>query len=248
MPALLEAGPSFLLSTLPPATAGRIEGGIGPAITGSLVTVFYSSLIAFPVSFFAGVFVAEFPQSALSKFVRALLHLLMEFPTIMIGMLSFALLVVPLGSYSMLAAAFALALIMMPYIASGVEESLRMVPATYKEAGYSLGLSRAKVVFQLAVKIARRGIATAVLVGVARAVGETAALLFTAGRMFYNYPSLLPPEHLTQPVGMVPLLVYYFAASPYGIYRKVAWGASFVLFLASVALLTLARKLVKERL
>ena len=243
---LLDAGPRFLYDVLPPATATRVEGGIGPAIVGSLLTVLYASLIALPVSILVGVFIVEFPQSSLSSAVRSLIHLLTEFPTVMVGMFSFAVVVVPLGTYSMLAAAFALSLIMMPYVTSGTEEALRMVPSIYKEAGYALGLRRARVVLKLAMAMARRGVVTAVLIGVAKAAGETAALLFTAGRMFYNYPPPLPSEHLFQPVGLIPLLVYYFAASPYGVYREVAWGASLVLFLIFLALFISVRRVVKE--
>ncbi len=147
---------------------------------------------------------------------------MMEFPTILVGVFVMQLVVVPMGTYSAVAGgALALAIILMPYVAIYTHEAMRRIPFTYREAGYALGLTRINVLFRLLAPMAKRGILTGVLIGMAKAAGgETAPLLFTAGGLYESYPS-----SIARPVGAVPpLLIYQLVQSPSRADHEMAWG------------------------
>jgi len=166
---------------------------------------------------------------------------MMEFPTILVGLFVMQILVIPMGSYSALAGALALAVVMMPYVAVYTEEALRGIPPTYREAAFSLGLTRFKVVFRVLVGMARKGILTGVLIGVAKVAGETAPLLFTAGGSSRIYFA-----GLDKPIGAIPLLIYNLVQQPYENYHEIAWGAAFLLMLIFLAIFLPIRLSLKE--
>ncbi len=224
IPVIIKGGIEFLTGTLPPP--GYELGGIGPAILGTFLLVTLSSLIGIPIALMAGIFAYEYPNSFIGRATKVLLQIMMEFPTILVGLFSMYLLVVPIGTYSAIAGAFALAIIMMPYVAISTEEALREIPKEYKEAAYSLGLTKFQVIFRVMIKIARRGILTGILIGMAKAAGETAPLLFTIGgssRVYF--------EGLDRPIGAIPLLIYNLVQQPYENYHQIAWGAALILLL-----------------
>ncbi|KSW12410.1 hypothetical protein CF15_06695 [Pyrodictium occultum] len=216
-------------------------GGIGPVLLGSLVLVALSSLMGVAMALPAGVLVAEFRRAGISRLVLVLGLLLVEFPTILMGLYIYATLVEPLGTYSVLAGALALALVMMPYVIVHVSEALRGVPHELREAAFSLGLPRLKTVYRVILGIARRGILVGILVGLAKVAGETAPLLFTLGGTYGE-----PPSGLLKPGGAVPLLIYEFIQQPGDGYHELAWGASLVLLVIIFAIMIAARMLVKE--
>ena len=236
---LLKGGINFLTGTLPPP--GEELGGIGPALVGTFVLVFLSSLIGLPIALIAGIYAAEYPTSFLGRATKLLLQIMMEFPTILVGLFVMQILVIPLGTYSAIAGAFALAIIMMPYVAVTTEEALREIPSTYREAAFSLGFSRAQVVFKVLVKIAKRGILTGVLIGLAKVAGETAPLLFTAGGSTRIYFA-----GIDEPIGAIPLLIYQLIQQPYENYHQIAWGASLVLMLIFLAIFIPLRLKLRE--
>ncbi len=239
LPVLLKGGINFLTGTLPPP--GEELGGIGPALVGTFVLVFLSSLIGLPIALIAGIYAAEYPTSFLGRATKLLLQIMMEFPTILVGLFVMQILVIPLGTYSAIAGAFALAIIMMPYVAVTTEEALREIPSTYREAAFSLGFSRAQVVFKVLVKIAKRGILTGVLIGLAKVAGETAPLLFTAGGSTRIYFA-----GIDEPIGAIPLLIYQLIQQPYENYHQIAWGASLVLMLIFLAIFIPLRLKLRE--
>ncbi len=223
-PVLIKGGIDFLTGTLPPP--GQELGGIGPAIVGTFLLVFLSSILGIPIAVIAGIFAYEYPNSFIGRGTKLLLQIMMEFPTILVGLFAMYIVVVPLGTYSAIAGAFALAIIIMPYVAIATEEALREVPKDYKEAAYSLGLTKSQVIFRVLIKIARRGILTGILIGMAKAAGETAPLLFTIGgstRVFF--------EGIDKPIGAIPLLIYNLVQQPYENYHQIAWGAALLLLL-----------------
>lgn len=175
LPVLLRGGLEFLTGTLPPP--GEELGGIGPAILGTFILTFLAALIGLPIAVMAGVYAAEYPDSILGRLTRTLLTIMMEFPTILVGLFVMQILVIPMGSYSAIAGAVALAIIMMPYVAVYTEEAFRNIPSTYREAAFSLGLTRFKVVFRVLSGMARKGIVTGMLIGIAKVAGETAPLI-----------------------------------------------------------------------
>ena len=219
LPVILERGFTFLTGTLG-------EGGIGPAIAGTFILIFLSSLIGLPVALLVGIYAYEYPDSKIGRVTKTLLQIMLEFPTILVGVFAMSVIAIPMGTYSAFAGAFALAIILMPYVAVYTQEAMRQIPFTYREASFGLGLSRMKVIFKILVPLAKRGILTGVLIGMAKVAGETAPLLFTAGGLYQSYPT-----SITQPVGAVPLLIYTLVQSPSKADHAMAWGASLVLLL-----------------
>lgn len=234
--ALIHAGPSFLWRAPGDPSTGEI-GGIGPAISGTIALLLISMLIGFPLSFLAGVYLHEFPQSAISRILMPATNLLLEIPTVVTSMFVYLVLVVPMGRFSALAGGVALSLVMMPYVTTHVREALDAVPVDFKEAGYALGLDRAKVLFLVMLRAARRGLVTALLMAVAKSVGETAPLLFTIGGS-----GEIGYLGLGRPTSSVQLLIYRFAASPFPARQEAAWGASLILFLLFIGVFALLRK------
>jgi len=146
-------------------------------------------------------------------------------PSIVIGIIAYLWVVVPLGRFSVLSGAVALALIMLPLIIKNTEETLKMVPFSLKEASYALGTNYTNTVLKILLPTCRSGILTGILIGFSRALGETAPLLFTAfGNPFLNINPLNAVESL-------PLLIFKYAISPYDNWHRIAWGASLVLIL-----------------
>ncbi|MFA4640325.1 phosphate ABC transporter permease PstA [Pyrococcus kukulkanii] len=234
LPVVLERGLTFVTGTLE-------EGGIGPAIVGTILLVLLASLIGIPIAYLTGVYAYENPESILGRATRVLLQVMLEFPTILVGVFVMGLIVVRMGSFSLLAGALALAIIMIPYVAVYTHEALRGVPFTYKEAAYSLGLSRSQVVFRVLTPMAKRGILTGFLIGMAKVAGETAPLLFTIGGAYQVYF-----QGITKPVGAIPLLIYTFIQSPSEEYHAIAWGASFILLLMFLVIFIPIRMKLRE--
>jgi len=202
------------------------NGGIGPAIAGTFILIFLSSLIGLPVALLVGVYAYEYPNSIIGKATETLLQIMLEFPTILVGVFAMSIIAIPMGTYSAFAGAFALAIILMPYVAVYTQEAMRQIPFTYREASFGLGLSRIKVIFRILVPLSKRGILTGVLIGMAKVAGETAPLLFTIGGLYESYP-----VSVTKPVGAVPLLIYTLVQSPSKGNHRMAWGASLILLL-----------------
>lgn len=233
-PVIAERGTKFLTGTLS-------EGGIGPAIAGTFILTFLSALLGLPVAFLVGVYAYEYPKSTLGQWTKTLLQIMIEFPTILVGVFVMQVVAVPMGTYSALGGALALAIILTPYVAVYTHEALREIPSTYREAGFSLGLTRAKVVFRILAPMAKRGILTGILIGMAKVAGETAPLLFTAGGLYESYPS-----SVTKPVGAVPLLIYQLIQSPNPVDHATAWGASLVLLAIFLGIFIPIRLSLKE--
>ena len=231
---VFSAGLKFFTETPPPP--GDRTYGILTSLIGTIELAVMSALIGVPISFMTAILAVEFPHSALSRMVRLLARTLLELPTIVIGMFVFTIVVIPLGSPSILAASIALALVMLPYVTTYIESALSSVPRTYREAGLALGMTRARVAFTVIVPIAIKGVVTGILIGLAKAMGETAPLLFTLGRSrtSLNIDPLGPGD-------AIPLLIYDYAQAPYTNLREVAWGATLVLILIFLLIYVLAK-------
>ncbi len=236
---ILSVGPVFFYG-LPSSPLSSSPGGIGPALVGSLILMLLSIIIGYPLAFMTAVLAVEFPESLLGRFIDVLVKSLLEIPTILIGVLVSSLLVVPTGNFSAWAGAVALAIVILPYIYTHVESALRSIPVDVRLASYSLGLSRAKSIFYVFTYEAKRGLLTAMLIGLARASGETAPLLFTIGGNWFTYF-----QGLSKPIGAVPLLIYTYTLTPYTNYHEAAWGASLVLLMIYLSLFAVFRRLSK---
>jgi phosphate transport system permease protein len=224
-----------------PLPFGVEGGGVGPAVVGTVILSVLAGVLAIPIGIASAIFVTEFRSGRLAPAVRFAAELIAGLPSIVVGVFVWAFLVRGIiGNYAALAGAIALAIIMVPIVARTVEEVLRLVPQSLREAGLALGAPRWRVVLSIVVPTARAGIATAVVLAVARAAGETAPLLLTAlGNLFFS-------TDLLRPISALPIQIYQYAASPYDDWHTKAWGSSLVL-VGVIALLSLALRLAVRR-
>ena len=207
-----------------PAPVGEPGGGMANAIVGTLILVALSSALAVPVGIGAGLYLAEFGSGRFAAMLRYGVDVLGGVPSIVVGVAAYGLIVVPMGRFSAIAGGVALAILMLPMIIRSTEEVVRLVPQSYRHAALALGAPRWLVVQQVVLPAASRGIATACMLSVARAAGETAPLLFTAlGNRFWSLK-------LDQPIASLPVMIFDYARSPYPDWNAQAWTGALVLF------------------
>ena len=168
----------FFHRTLP---TGEPAGGVGNAIVGSALLVGLAVVIGVPIGMMVGVYLAEFGRDTrLGTAVRFSANVMMGIPSIIVGLFVYALMVVPMHTFSGWAGAVALAILMLPVVARTTEDMLQLVPNALRESALALGAPRWKVTFQVVFRAAKVGLLTGVLLAIARISGETAPLLFTA--------------------------------------------------------------------
>ena len=219
-----------------PHPTGIPGGGIGPDLQGTLIMVALATLISVPIGVAAGVFFSEWPESRLSLISSFTNDVLAEFPSMVIGIFVYIVIVLAMRGFSGFAGGLALAIIMIPIVARTTEESLKIVPRTLREASIALGVSRWRTVLSVVMATGRAGLVTGILLAIARAAGESAPLLVTSlGNSYYA-------KSLFGPTGAVPLLIYEYGISPYKDWQADAWGAALVL-VAIMLVLNLAIKL-----
>ena len=206
-----------------PRPFGEEGGGIAPAILGTLIMLLVASLIAIPIGVATAIFIVEYGDTKLANAVRFSVELLAELPSIVVGIFIWALVVRSLTGYSGIAGSLALAIIMIPIVARSVEEILKLVPDSLREAALALGTPKWKVVLFIVIPTILPGLLTSIMLAVARAAGETAPLLLTSlGNTFFNFD-------LRRPMAAMPLQIYSYAISPYDDWHKKAWGATLLL-------------------
>jgi phosphate transport system permease protein len=222
--------------------AGMDAGGIGNAIVGTLVVVAVSTAIALPLGFLGAVYLAEYGgESKLATLVRFSGKVLTGLPSILAGVFAYAMVVVTTGGFSALAGGAAMAILMVPTVMLTSESALRAVPSKMKMAAFGMGATRAQVVTRIVIPTAIPGILTGVMLALARAMGETAPLLFTA--LFSDYWF---EGKLTQPIASLSVLIYNFAGSPFEHQVALAWAASLVL-VSIVLVLNIIAQVVTRR-
>ena len=206
-----------------PGSVGSGTGGVGPAIQGTLIVVGLASLMGVPIGVLSGIFLSEFGDNRLARSVRFFNDVFMEFPSIVLGIFAFLVIVLVLGHFSVWAGAFALALIMFPIIARTTEESLKMVPVTYREAGMALGLRKWVVTMRIVIAAAKEGMVTGIMLSVARIGGETAPLIMTilGSSLFF--------ANMNTPMDALPLRIWRLSMLPYESAQLQGWGAALVL-------------------
>ncbi|MER3408043.1 MAG: phosphate ABC transporter permease PtsA, partial [Nitrososphaera sp.] len=168
--------------TQPPGALGSGEGGIAPAIQGTLLVIGLTSLIGVPVGVLAGIYLSEFAGRSSGIFpsaVRFLNDVLTGLPSIVLGIVGYVAIVLAIGSFSIWAGAFALSIIMIPMVVRVTEETLKIVPYSVREAGTSLGIPKWKVVLFIVLPAAKSGVVTGVILAISRIAGETAPLIMT---------------------------------------------------------------------
>jgi phosphate transport system permease protein len=220
--------------------------GIGNAILGTLLLVFYASAIGLPIGILTGIYISEYGNNWFGNTVRFFNDVMANFPSIVIGLLAYSLVVVALGvGFSLIAGSFALAIIMIPIVASTTEEALKMVPNSLREASLALGVPRWKTVIKVMLSNGRSGLVTGALLSVARVAGETAPLIPTT--LFNNFWSTSP----TQETAALPQLIFRYAMGhsslPVDEATQQAWGAALVLILIVLSFNIIVRLLTVRR-
>jgi phosphate transport system permease protein len=222
----------FFTQITPPI--GGNGGGIINAIEGSLVIVGIASLIGIPIGLFAGAYLYEYPGKVANNF-RLAAEVLTGVPSIVTGIVVYVVIVATFHRFSALSGGIALSFMMIPIVAISTHESLKLVPSSIKEGGLALGVSRPKTLIYILVSTAKSGIITGIAISVARIMGETAPLLFTAlGNQFMMNSIFDPAESMT-------VLIYEYGTSPYPNAHAFAWGAALILLLLVLGLNVVVR-------
>jgi len=207
------------------------DGGIANTIVGTFTMVGLAALISIPIGIGAGIFFSEWPTSKLSTVAGFMNDVLTGFPTMVIGLFVYIVIVISTKHYSAFAGAVALSFIMLPIIARTTSEALSIVPMHIREASMALGLPRWKTIFSIVLSTGKTGVLTGIVLAIARATGETAPLLLTAATSTYYATDLF-----TQPTGSMTVLIYNYGTSPYSTWITQAWGTALVLILIMLGL------------
>jgi len=195
------------------------------ALVGSAEIVLIATLIGLPVGFLGGVHLAEFGGTMFPFLVRYTADLLNGVPSIVLGMFTYSLIVVPMHHFSALAGGVALSVILIPTTVRATEQFLRAVPQPLREGALALGASKWRAVTSVVVPAALRGVATGMILGIARIAGETAPLLFTSFNNRYWSTGL------NQPIASMPVMIFTYAIAPYADWHRQAWAGGLVLLL-----------------
>ena len=225
-------------STPPPGS----DGGLLNAIVGSVMMAGTATLIGTPVGVLAGTYLAEYGRRGwIAPATRFINDILLSAPSIVLGLFIYTVYVARVGHFSGFAGALALSLIVIPVVVRTTDDMLKLVPDSLREAAIALGAPKWKMVTRVSYRAARTGIATGVLLAVARISGETAPLLFTA----LNNQFLSPD--MNAPMANLPVVIFQFAMSPYDDWHKIAWGGAILITLSVLGINILARLLFRQR-
>jgi phosphate transport system permease protein len=208
-----------------PAPVGEAGGGIINALVGSFIMVLIASVVAIPVGMLAGIYLSENPRTKLAYYSGLCVDILQGVPSIVVGIVVYFWLVKPLGTFSAISGSMALAIMMLPIVIRSTEQTLKLLPDSLKEAALSLGVPYHRVILKVIIPCGFAGILSGIMLSIARVIGETAPLLFTA----FGNPYL--SGAITKPMESLPHLIFTYATSPYDEWHNLAWGASFILLM-----------------
>jgi phosphate transport system permease protein len=229
-----------LLTDLP-RPVGEAGGGIANGILGTIVITLLTMAWSVPVAVMCGIYLAEYGRGKFASAVRFAANTLTGVPSIIMGIFSYILIVLPMKRFSAWAGAAALSMIFIPVVVRTTEDMLRTVPTTVREAALALGIERWKATLRITVRTAWPGILTGILLAMARIIGETAPLLITTlGNQFWQ-------TRLDQPMASLPLQVFSYAISPYNDWHDKAWAGALVLITMVFVINIGARVLTREK-
>jgi phosphate transport system permease protein len=229
---------AFLTQT--PRPVGEAGGGMANAIVGSAFILALASVLGVPIGVGAGVYLAEFGTNRFGDAIRFTADVLNGVPSIVIGIVAYAIVVLSQRHFSALAGGVALAIMMIPTITRTTEEMLLLVPQALREAAYGLGIPRWRTTLSITLRTATSGVITGIMLAFARVAGETAPLLFTAfGNQFWNLRA-------DQPTAALPLQIFTYAISPYDEWHRQAWAGALVLIVLIVGAVAAVRFAVRR--
>jgi phosphate transport system permease protein len=228
----------FTQTTKPPGS----NGGLLNAIVGSLIQTFIGTAIGTPIGLMVGTYLAEYARgSMLGNAVRFVSDVLLSAPSILIGLFVYQVLVAPAGGFSGWAGCVALAVIVIPIVVRTTEDMLRLIPVALREAAVALGAPKWKSIVFICYRAALDGIATGVLLAIARVAGETAPLLFTSlGNLNWSI-------RLNQPMSSLPVTIYQYAGSAFDDWVQLAWVGALLITFGVLALNIVARVVLRPR-
>jgi phosphate transport system permease protein len=224
----------FTNSTKPPGS----NGGLLNAIVGSLIQTAIGTAIGTPIGLMVGTYLAEYGRgSLLANAVRFVSDVLLSAPSILIGLFIYQLMVEPLGGFSGIAGCIALAVIVIPIVVRTTEDMLGLIPIGLREATIGLGAPKWKMIVLICYRAAQQGIATGILLAVARIAGETAPLLFTSlGNLNWSVS-------LAKPMASLPVTIYQYAGSAFEDWVQLAWVGALLITFGVLAINIAARVL-----
>jgi phosphate transport system permease protein len=235
-------GISFLTHSMFRVRPNRAGGGAYHAIIGTLEQVAIAATLAVPSGLLIAVYLVEYGRGRLAHVVRFSVDVMTGLPSIVAGLFVYAFWVLGLSQgFSGLAAGMALAILMLPIIVRSTEEMLRLVPNSIREAGLGLGLPKWRVVASIVLPTASTGITTGVMLGIARATGETAPVLLTASAL-----SSINTNPFSGAQMSLPTYIFDQAQSPYDVAIDRAWAAALALIVI-VLVLNIAARLLTRR-
>jgi phosphate transport system permease protein len=224
-----------------PSPPGGEGGGLANAIVGTVVMTVMATVIGVPLGLFTGIYQSEFGRGTrFGSFVRFTINVMLGIPSILSGLFVYTLMVVTMGHFSGLAGGVSLAILIFPYVARTTEDMLGLVPDAMRESSLALGAPRWKTTLGVVFRAARSGLATGILLSVARVSGETAPLLFTA----LNSPYW--PKNIAEPTANLTVTIFNYAMSPYSDWQRLAWGASLLITLLVLVVTVFTRWRVGE--
>lgn len=212
--------------------ADYLHGGIGPAIQGSIILIGLTSLIGIPIGILTGVYLSEYGNNHYAAWLRTTNNILTQFPSIIVGITAYLIIVIGVlkVGYSPLAGAVALAFMLIPIVARTTEESMKLVPNSLREASLALGAHRWRTILSVIIPSAKNGLITGALLAIARIAGETAPILLTILGSSYFF------HGLDAPMDALPLRIFLNSQLPSAEDQAMAWGAALVLILMVLAL------------
>ena len=216
--------------------------GIKHALIGTIKVTILAVILGIPLGIITGMYLALYQENPFKNALRLAINAMVSIPTIITGVVVWALIVKTMGHFSILAGGIALAFIILPILAKSTEEMIRLVSPTYAEVGYSLGYTKTRTITTITLPIASRGIISSILLVTARITGETAPLLFTA---FYSQTT---PRTLQDPGATLPVLIYVYSISPFKHWQDLAWVAAMLLILINLTMLIVTRALLPRKI
>ena len=224
----LTSTPALVTS---PTGSAALTGGIAVSIEGTLVLMGLTALIAVPIGLLAGIYLAEFGDNRFGRSMRFLNDVLSDFPSIVIGILVYSILVVGFRvGFSAFAGGVALSIIMLPIVTRTTEESIRLVPRSVRDAAMALGIKRWRATISVVLSTARSGVVTGMLLSIARISGESAPLLLTIGTSSYFFSGL------NQQVDALPVRVFLLSSNYVSGAQQQGWGAALILIMLVLCL------------
>jgi phosphate transport system permease protein len=224
-------------------TSNGLQGGIGPAIQGTLILIGLTGLIGIPIGILSGVYLSEYGNNKYASWMRTVNDVITGFPSIIVGITAYSIIVVGTlihTGFSPLAGAVALSFMLIPIVARTTEESMKLIPNSVREASMALGVHRWRTIISIVIPSAKDGLITGVLLAIARIAGETAPILLTIlGSSFYF-------AGLNAPMDALPLRIFLDSRQPSPEIQAQAWGAALVLILM-VLILNIGVRIISNR-